>query len=62
MLALALCVLICGSLFALFSGGDWQAALGGLFGVLLAAMNSHMPLKDWIYPKDDEKQQDEGEE
>lgn len=60
MLALALFVLIFGTAFALFSGGDWQAAaFGGLVGVLLGAMNWHMPLIDWIYPPGDEKKQED---
>lgn len=58
-LRIALCVLIVGTAFAVFGGGDWRAAcLGGLFGLLLAAMNETMPLIDWLYPKDENHKPD----
>jgi hypothetical protein len=39
-----------------FSGGDWRAAaLGGFFGVLLGALNYHLPLLDWLYPPGDKE-------
>lgn len=58
MFVFAILILISATAFAVFRGGDWQAAaLGGLFGSLLAAMNHHMPLLDWLYPPGDEKQQ-----
>jgi hypothetical protein len=62
MLAFALFVLVFATVFAVFSGRDCRAAaLGGLLGVLLGALNHHRPLLDWLYPKDDkEKEQDDG--
>lgn len=58
MLAFALCVPICGTAFAAFSGGGWRAAaLGGLFGLLLAAMRSYMPLLDWLFPPDNREKE-----
>lgn len=48
--------LVFGTLFSLFSGGDWRvAALGGLCGVLVAAFQQHMPLIDWLYPRDNKE-------
>jgi hypothetical protein len=42
-----------------FGGGDWRAAcLGGLLGLLLAAMNETMPFIDWLYPKDEDDKPD----
>jgi hypothetical protein len=59
MLAAALFVLVVGTAFAALSGGDWRmAALGGLVGLLLAAMNHHMPLIDWLYPPGDKEKGD----
>jgi len=58
-LAIALFVLIFGTVFAAFSGGDWRAALGGFVGVLMGAMNYHMPLLDWLYPPGDKQQGDD---
>jgi len=48
-LRIVLCALIVGTAFA---------CLGGLFGLLLAAMNETMPLLDWLYPKDENHKPD----
>jgi hypothetical protein len=57
MLAIALFVLLFAAAAAL-SGGRRAAALGGVLGVLLDAMNYHTPLLDWLYPPDEKEQTD----